>query len=99
MVSPYFRFAVKNNRPDPTPAALGAELTQVVPLDASTLPAVPGATKLTALVPLPKMTLLAVSVVLPVPPLATGIVPVTAAVVWTELSGNCTPVDTSDVGI
>jgi hypothetical protein len=54
---------------------------QVVPLDVSTLPEVPGATKAGVDVPLPKMTLLAVRVVSPVPPLATATVPVTLAAV------------------
>lgn len=53
---------------------------QVVPLLVSTLPLVLGATKVGADVPLPRMTLLAVSVVRLVPPLATGRVPVTPVV-------------------
>jgi len=56
--------------------AAGAVLAQVVPLDVSRLPLVLGATKVGALVPLPKMTLFAVKVVAPVPPFATPNVPV-----------------------
>jgi len=55
-----------------------ASETQLVPLEVKTLPSAPGATTCSALVPLPSKTLLAVSVVAPVPPLATGRVPVTA---------------------
>jgi hypothetical protein len=51
--------------------------TQVDPLEVKTLPEVPGATVCGAEVPLPSRTLLAVSDVAPVPPLATGRVPVT----------------------
>ena len=51
--------------------------TQVVPLDWSTFPFVPGATTWNAEVPLPSRTLLAVNVAAPVPPLPTGRVPVT----------------------
>jgi hypothetical protein len=51
--------------------AAGVVLCQVVPFDVSRLPDVPGATKLGVEVPLPSMTLFAVSVVSPVPPLAT----------------------------
>ena len=54
-----------------------AALVQVVPLEVNTLPVVPGATKVGALVPLPRITLLAVRVAKLVPPLATGKVPVT----------------------
>jgi hypothetical protein len=59
----------------------GAPLVQVVPFEVSTFPDVPGATKFTAVVPLPMTTLFAVKVVLPVPPLATATVPVTFAAV------------------
>ena len=55
------------------PDAAGVVLCQVVPLEVSTLPFVPGATKVGAEVPLPKMTLLAVRVAKLVPPLATGV--------------------------
>ena len=48
-----------------------------MPLDVSTLPEVPGAIVCKALVPLPNRTLFAVKVAAPVPPLATGRVPVT----------------------
>lgn len=58
---------------------------QVVPLLVSTLPLVLGATKVGADVPLPKMTLLAVSVVRLVPPLATGRVPVTLVARFTKV--------------
>jgi hypothetical protein len=54
----------------------GVVLCQVVPLLVSRLPDAPGATKLGVLVPLPRMTLFAVSVVSPVPPDATPKVPV-----------------------
>jgi hypothetical protein len=50
---------------------LTAALVQVVPLEVSTLPAVPGATNKGDDVPLPRMTLLAVRVANPVPPWAT----------------------------
>ena len=53
---------------------------QLVPSLVKTLPAVPGATAATADVPLPISTLLAASVVAPVPPLATPSVPVTPVV-------------------
>ena len=62
--------------PPPPPAAL----VQVVPLEVRTLPVVPGATNSGALVPLPKMTLLAVRFARLVPPLAIGRVPVTPVV-------------------
>ena len=52
-----------------------AVLCHVVPFEVRTLPLVPGATVWTALVPLPRITLLATSVVAPVPPLATVSVP------------------------
>jgi hypothetical protein len=45
---------------------------QVDPFDVSMLPFEPGATKVTASVPLPNITLLEVNVDAPVPPLATG---------------------------
>jgi hypothetical protein len=54
----------------------GAVLDQVVPLLVKTLPLVLGATNWTEDVPLPSITLLAVSVASPVPPLATGRIPV-----------------------
>lgn len=59
------------------PPAAAAEV-QVVPLLVKIFPDVPGATDATAEVPLPTNTALAVSVVAPVPPLATGNVPVTS---------------------
>ena len=51
-----------------------------MPVLVSTLPDVPGATNVGADAPLPSMTLLAVSVFVPVPPLPTGKVPVTPVV-------------------
>jgi hypothetical protein len=60
--------------------AASAELAQVVPLLVNTFPAVPGATACNADVPLPNRTLLAASVVDPVPPLATPRVPVSVNV-------------------
>ena len=62
--------------------------TQVVPFEVSRLPFVPGATTCKAEVPLPSRTLLAVSVAAPVPPFATGRVPVTLVVKstnWVEV--------------
>jgi hypothetical protein len=59
------------------PPTVGAVDCQVEPFDVSKLPDVPGATNNGADVPLPRITLLAVSVVVPVPPLAIGSVPVT----------------------
>jgi hypothetical protein len=67
------------------PPAAGAELCQVVPLLVSTFPLVPGATTCTAEVPLPNKTLLAVSEDAPVPPLATGKVPVTLLAKFTNV--------------
>ena len=55
----------------------GATEVQFVPSDVSTLADVPGDTNCTADVPLPITMLLAVKVLAPVPPLATGKVPVT----------------------
>ena len=66
--------------PAVTPLAAGAVDCQVVPLLVSTFPAVLGATNEGVDVPLPNMTLLAVSVERPVPPLAIGNVPVTPVV-------------------
>ena len=51
-----------------------------MPFEVSRFPLAPGATVCGALVPLPRRTLFAVSVVAPVPPLATGSVPVTPVV-------------------
>jgi hypothetical protein len=62
------------------PPAEGVVDCHVDPLEVKTLPEVPGATVCGADVPLPSRTLLAVSVVAPVPPLATGRVPVTPVV-------------------
>jgi hypothetical protein len=60
------------------PAAAAADV-HVEPLDVRTFPVEPGATKFAfnADVPLPKITEFAVIVAAPVPPLATGSVPVT----------------------
>ena len=58
----------------------GATEFQVVPSEVKTLPEVPGALNCTADVPLPNTTLLTVKVFAPVPPLATGKVPVTPVV-------------------
>jgi len=71
------------------PPAAGAELVQVVPFDVSTLPDVPGDTLVTAPVPFPRTTALAVNVVTPVPPCdtlkappePTNIVPLVAGIV------------------
>ena len=59
-----------------------AALVQVVPLLVRTKPAVPGATKVTEFAPFPKITLLSVRVLKPVPPDATTKV-VNA---WTQLA-------------
>ena len=63
------------------PLAAGVADCHVVPLDVSTFPDVLGATTCSADVPLPSRTLFAVNVAAPVPPLATGRVPVTFAVI------------------
>jgi hypothetical protein len=65
------------------PPAAAAALVQVEPLDVSTLPDEPGATNVTAEVPAPKITLAEVRVDAPVPPLATGRVPVTSVATLT----------------
>ena len=57
------------------PAAGAAALVQVVPLEVKIFPDVLGATKVGVEVPAPNITLLAVSVVSPVPPLVTANVP------------------------
>jgi hypothetical protein len=79
-----------------------AALVHVVPFDVSTLPDVLGATNATADVPLPKITLFAVSVVAPVPPLATATVPVTFAAVpvvfWFSV-GNVQLAKLPDAGV
>ena len=59
------------------PEGIIAAEDHVVPLEVSTLPDAPGATNCTADVPLPRSTLFAVSAAAPVPPFATGKVPVT----------------------
>jgi hypothetical protein len=51
---------------------------QVLPFETRIFPFDPGATKLGVEVPFPKITLLAVRVVRPVPPPATGTVPMVA---------------------
>ena len=53
------------------PEDAGAVDAQVEPVEVNTLPLVPGATNKGVDVPLPKITLLAVRVVKPVPPFAT----------------------------
>jgi hypothetical protein len=63
----------------------GAADCQVVPLLVSKFPDAPGATAWKVDVPLPSRTLLAVKVAAPVPPLATGKVPVTPVVSETLL--------------
>jgi hypothetical protein len=55
----------------PVDATLGDD-AHVVPLLVNTLPKVPAATAVTALVPLPIKTAFAVNVAAPVPPFATG---------------------------
>lgn len=60
---------------EPVAAEVGAVDCQVVPLLVRTFPLVLGATKVGEEVPFPKMTLLAVRAVRPVPPSATGTVP------------------------
>ena len=77
------------------PLAAGAVDCQVVPLLVSTFPAVLGATNKGADVPLPRMTLFAVRVVAPVPPLPTGSVPVTPVVSGRPVRLVATP----DVGV
>ena len=66
----------------------GAVDCHVVPLLVSTLPFVPGATTWNAEVPLPSRTLFVVNVAAPVPPLATGRVPVTSEAKFTLLAVN-----------
>jgi len=61
------------------PPAAAAALVHVVPFDVNTLPDEPGATNCTADVPLPSRTLSAVKDDAPVPPDATGKVPVVNA--------------------
>jgi hypothetical protein len=69
----------------PLPAE-GAVDCHVVPLEVRTLPEVPGATVCGAEVPLPSRTLLDVSDVAPVPPLATDKVPVVPATIGRPLA-------------
>ena len=76
-------------------AAPPAADVHVEPLLVSTFPDVLGATNATALVPLPRMTLLAVSVAAPVPPFATGSVPVTPDVNGSPVAFVSVP----DVGV
>jgi len=64
---------------------LGAVDAQVVPFEVRTLPDVLGAITCKADVPLPSKTLFAVSVAAPVPPLATGKVPVTLVAALTKV--------------
>jgi hypothetical protein len=75
-----------------SPALLaGAVDCQVEPLEVNTFPEVLGATTWTADVPLPKTTLFAVRDVAPVPPLATGRVPVTPVVKGSPVAFVITP--------
>jgi hypothetical protein len=67
------------------PLAAAAALVQVDPFDVRILPDEPGATNVTAEVPAPKMTLAEVSVDAPVPPLATGRVPVILVAAFTKV--------------
>jgi hypothetical protein len=67
------------------PPAAAAALVHVEPLDVSTLPDEPGATNVTAEVPAPKITLAEVRVDAPVPPLATGSVPVILVAALTKV--------------
>ena len=69
------------------PLVAGTELTQVVPLEVNTLPLVLGATNVGADVPLPSMTLLAVRVASPVPPLFTSRVPATTTAPEVAVAG------------
>ena len=62
------------------PPPAGADEDHVVPSEVSTLPLVPAAIPVIAEVPAPTKTLFAVSVAAPLPPLATGKVPVTPVV-------------------
>ncbi len=70
---------------DVTPPPAGVDETQVVPLEVRMFPFAPGATVASALVPLPSSTLFAVNVAAPVPPLATGSVPVTFVAAFTNV--------------
>jgi hypothetical protein len=56
------------------PPLEGVLLSQVVPFEVKTFPEAPGATKVGALVPFPKMTLFAVKEANPVPPPATELI-------------------------
>ena len=67
------------------PEGIIAAEDHVVPLEVSTLPDAPGATNCTADVPLPRSTLFAVSAAAPVPPFATGKVPVTLVAALTNV--------------
>jgi hypothetical protein len=67
------------------PPPAGAVDAQVVPLEVRTFPDVLGAITCKADVPLPSKTLFAVKVAEPVPPLATGNVPVTFVAALTKV--------------
>ena len=68
----------------PTSDLVSAAEAQVDPVERSTLAAVPGATACSAPVPLPSSTLFSARVFDPVPPLATGRMPVTSRVRLTD---------------
>ena len=65
---------------------VGVDDTQVVPLDVRMFPLELGATKVGEEVPLPRTTAFAVSVVRPVPPLATDRVPVVPATIGSPVA-------------
>tara|TARA_R110000868_G_scaffold117574_2_gene312068 strand:- start:181 stop:573 length:393 start_codon:yes stop_codon:yes gene_type:complete len=97
MSTPYEPKIIANamDLPAVMPEAAGAVDCHVIPFEVKTFPDVLGATNKGADVPLPRTTLLAVKVVAPVPPLATGKVPVTPVV-----KGNpVADVSTKDVGV
>ena len=77
MSTPYEPKIIANamDLPAVMPEAAGAVDCHVVPFEVKTFPDVLGATNKGADVPLPRTTLLAVKVVAPVPPFATGKVP------------------------
>jgi hypothetical protein len=79
------------------PAAAAAEV-HVEPSDLSMLPLEPGATKVTALVPLPKITLLAVSVAAPVPPAVTAVTPPGPVITVPLVAGNVNTVVPATAG-
>jgi hypothetical protein len=78
----------------PPPAAE----VHVDPLDVSTFPVVPGATNVTAEVPLPRMTLFAVSVLAPVPPEATPVTPPDPTITVPDVAGRVNTVVPATAG-